>query len=295
MRVSISVLDMEKWFGGDFAAVTDMVALADRKGIDQVSVVDHVVMGENTQNYPYGAFPGSPDYPWPEPTVQLGAYAAVTKNIKLATGIIISPLRPAVLLAKQLATIDLLSRGRAEIGVGTGWQKEEYEACGVPWDGRLGHMEEQVDVCRLLWKEAPAAFHGKYVNFDKIWCIPQPVKKNIPLHFGIAPSPRNIERIAAKADGWLPMDQDPAKLVEPVKAIRAAFEKHGRDPATLEVRASLKLVMGSNRRADWEETLKAVPAMRAAGVTTIRIPASAYCRTPEDFERFLERIVQIKG
>jgi probable F420-dependent oxidoreductase len=295
MRVSVSVLDAERWFGGDHAAVTELVALADRKGIDQISAVDHVVMGPNTQNYPYGKFAGSPDYPWLEPLVQLGAYASVTKTIKLGTGIIISPLRPAALLAKQLATLDVLSRGRAEIGIGVGWQQEEYIACGVPWEDRFEHMIEQVRVCRLLWREAPAAFKGVHTSFEQTWCMPQPVRKDIPLYFGIGPLRKNIERIAEHGDGWLPMAQEPEQLAGPIAAIRAAFEKRGRDPASLEVRASLKLVFNGGRRADWDATLAQVPAMQAAGVTTIRFPLTAYCRAMEDCGRFLERIVQIRS
>ena len=98
MRTAISVIGLEKWFGGDFAAVVELVRIADRLGIDQVSVVDHVVMGEALDKYPYGEFPGSPTYPWIEPVVQLATFASATTSIKLATGIIIAPLRPAALL-----------------------------------------------------------------------------------------------------------------------------------------------------------------------------------------------------
>src|SRR5438128_913336 len=111
MRTALGVIGLESWFGGDFAAMLALVQIADRLGVDQVSVVDHVVMGEATDKYPYGEFPGSPTYPWLEPVVQLATYASATTSIKLATGIIISPLRPAALLAKQLATLDVLSRG----------------------------------------------------------------------------------------------------------------------------------------------------------------------------------------
>lgn len=291
MRVSISILDAEKWFGGDHSAVVDLVAMADKKGIDQVTVVDHVIMGANTQDYPYGSFPGTSDYPWLEPMVQLGAYASATKNIKLATGIIVSPLRPAVLLAKQISTLDALSRGRCEIGLGVGWQKEEYEACAVPWDGRFEHLMEQVKICRLLWREAPASFKGTYASFDNIWCIPQPLRKTVPIYFGLAPMQKNIDRIAEFGDGWLPMEQDPQKLVEPIDAIRRAYEKRGRDPSSLEVRASFKLVAGSDG-TDWEATFAQLPAMKAAGVTTIRIPVGLYCRGPRDYERLLERVLQ---
>src|SRR3954468_24651593 len=102
---------MERWFGGDFAALVPLIALAERKGIDQVTFSDHVVMGEQTETYPYGAFPGPPSMPFPEPLTMLAAVAATTERIRLATGVLISPLRPAAFLAKQAATLDVLSRG----------------------------------------------------------------------------------------------------------------------------------------------------------------------------------------
>jgi probable F420-dependent oxidoreductase len=294
MRVSIAVYDMERWFGGDLAAVADMVALADRKGIDQISVGDHVVMGRHLQNYPYGKFPGRTDYPWLEPLTQLATYASVTKSIKLATGIIISPLRPAVLLAKQIATLDVLSRGRAEIGMGVGWQKEEYQACGVSWMDRFELMMEQVRVCRLLWQEAPASFKGRYLEFSDVWCMPQPVRRTIPLLFGIAATDKNIGRMAELADGWVPVTQEPGPLAISIGAIKQAFAKRGRDPDLLDVRMSLGLVR-NNGRTDWEATLEQVPAFAAAGVTTVRLPVTAFCGRPEEYERFLERILQLKA
>ena len=166
-------------------------------------------MGENVQNYPYGRFPAPLDYPWFEPLTVLAVLAGVTERIRLSSGIVIAPLRPAVLLAKQIATLDVMSRGRVSIGLGVGWQKEEYDAAGIPWEGRNTRFFEQIEVCRLLWSEAPAAFHGKTVNFDKIYSYPRPVQARVPIWLGIAPTERNIERMAKVADGWIPMEQDP--------------------------------------------------------------------------------------
>ncbi len=294
MRICISTLDMERWTGGDIAAVTDMVALADKKGIDQISVVEHVVMSENVEPYPFGKFQGKPDALWPDPMMQLATYAGVTKNMTLSSGIIISPLRPAVVLAKQLATLDAMSRGRVEIGLGTGWQKEEYEACGVPFEGRFAHLEEQVRVCKLLWREAPASFHGKHTNFDRIWCMPFPVKKNIPVYLGVAPTDKNVARIAELCEGWLPMEQDPAKLVEPIAKIKAAFKARGRDPESLEVRASVRAVFNGGKRGDWDMTLAQWPEYKKAGVTIARFPVTLFCRTPDDYEKFLDRLIEFK-
>src|SRR5580704_15075684 len=132
VKVSIGVIGMERLYGGDFSRLVEAARQADEAGIDMLSITDHVVMGEHLENYPYGPFPMPLDYPWFEPMTVLSAVAAVTRNIRLSTGILISPLRPAVLLAKQLATLDVMSRGRVTIGLGIGCQREEYAASGRP-------------------------------------------------------------------------------------------------------------------------------------------------------------------
>ncbi len=114
----------------------DLARAADGAGVDRVVVVDHVVMGPNTDAYNWGKFPTPPDAPWLEPMTVLAAMAAATTRVRLATGILIAPLRPAVLLAKQAATLDVLSQGRLDLGVGTGWQREEYDAEGLDFAAR---------------------------------------------------------------------------------------------------------------------------------------------------------------
>ena len=244
-QVAIGLYGLQSWFGGDFAPVTELVRTAENAGVDLVSITDHVVMGENVQNYPYGRFPAPLDFPWFEPLTVLAVLAGVTQRIRLSTGVVIAPLRPAALLAKQLATLDVMSRGRVCIGLGVGWQKEEYEACGVPWEGRYTRLLEQVQVCRLLWREAPATFHGETVSFEKIHAYPRPVQKDgIPVWLGLAPSERNIARMAEVADGWIPMEQDAAKLAPahhpPARRSQRARARparlHGAGRAALRVR-----------------------------------------------------------
>jgi probable F420-dependent oxidoreductase len=296
MKICISVIGLESWFGGDFSGLVELVRIADRKGVHQVSAVDHVVMGEDHSAYPYGRFPGTVDAPWLEPLVQLATFASVTERISLATGIVIAPLRPAAVLAKQIATLDVLSHGRVDIGLGVGWQKAEYDACGVPWDDRFELLAEQVEACKALWAGAPASYAGKHIRFEQTYALPLPPRKAAtPIWFGIAPLARNIERMARLGDGWLPMERDPQKLADPIARIKAGFAAAGRDPGALQVRATYQVVRGADGAPDLEATLAATGAYAQIGVTMMRVEPGLFCRGRDDFEPFLDRVLAEAG
>jgi probable F420-dependent oxidoreductase len=292
VKVSIGLIGLQNLLGGDFAGVVAVARKADEAGIDMLSITDHVVMGEHLENYPYGPFPMPLDYPWFEPLTVLSAIAGSTSRIKLSCGVLISPLRPAVLLAKQLATLDVMSRGRVEIGIGTGWQREEYDASGIPWDGRFTRMDEQVKVCKLLWSTAPASFSGKTVNFEAIHAYPRPVHPNgIPIWYGIAPTPRNFDRIAELGDGWVPMERRPEVLAGHVDALRTAFAARGRDPASAQVRVGVRPVKAPGQNSlDLEATLAGLGPLIEAGATVIEFLPSAWCSAEDEMPAFFARL-----
>jgi probable F420-dependent oxidoreductase len=294
-RIAIGLYGLQRWFDGDFAAVVDVARQAEAKGIDQVSITDHVVMGEHLENYPYGPFRDPLTSPWYEPVTVLAAIAGATEKIRLSMGILIAPLRPAVLLAKQLATLDVMSRGRVDVGLGLGWQKEEYEASGVPWEGRYARMEEQVRVCKLLWSTAPADFHGRTVSFEKIHAYPRPVQAPMPIWYGLAPTEKNFARIAELGDGWIPMENDAEKLAPHVDALRAAFRAAGRDDGGIDVRVVAPYVFREDYSCDLDATLAKIPALVEAGATVIEFHPLYLCSGPDDLDRFLGDILTLKG
>src|SRR5262245_58425459 len=132
VQVAVGLFGYQNFFGGNLAKAGDFARMAEGEGIDLVSITDHVAMGPRTDRYPYGPFPVGPEWPWPEPMVVLSAIAAVTERIRLSMSVLIAPLRSAALLAKQAATLDAISGGRLDLGVGVGWQEEEYLASGIP-------------------------------------------------------------------------------------------------------------------------------------------------------------------
>lgn len=294
VRISLGLIGLETLFGGDTKAAVNWLAVAEDMGIDGVTLTDHVVMGEALENYPYGPFPMPLDWPWWEPITLLSAIAQVTKRLRLQTSILISPLRPAVLLAKQLATLDAMSGGRVSIGLGVGWQREEYEASGVPWDGRFGLMIEQIEVCRALWGTAPAAYHGRTVSFDRIHSRPFPVQQRLPIMLGIAPSDRNVARIAEHADGWLPIQADVPSIADGVARLRDAFAARGRDPATLMVRAVPRAMKAEKGGFDMDRTFDNARAMVDAGVTEIELFPLHFATDRAGAEKLVEQLAAFK-
>jgi len=293
-RTAVGLFGLENYYGGDFAKVVDLMRRAEDLGIDQMVITDHVVMGERTDRYPYGEFPTPPDYQWFEPIVAMSSIAGATERIRLSTSVLISPLRPPVLLAKQAATLDAISGGRLDLGVGTGWQREEYEASGIPWARRNQRLEDQLRACRALWTESPASFESETVSFDTIHCRPAPRQEPLPIWFGMAPTEANCRRIAELGQGYLPISQDPAVIAEDVRKIREAFERAGRDPGELEVRAQLPPVMGS-AGPDLEATMAGLEPALEAGATVIEVLPVIFSRSPDDVNRCLERIAKLKS
>lgn len=285
MKIAVSLVALDRLLGADIARIGELARMAEDKGLDQLCAAEHVIMSENVEAYPYGKYTLPVEEPWYDPFLLLAAAAAATDTIGLGSGIIISPLRPAVVLAKEIATLDRLSRGRVALSLGVGWQKEEYDAAGVPWEGRFGYLMEQIAVCRKLWTEAPASFSGKFTSFERLYSLPFPVQGgNVPLWLGLAPTERNIERIAQSADGWTPIERDPEKLVEPIGLIHARLKALGRDPASFSIRLHVSPPI-ENGIINWNDLREHALRARQIGVTMMLFTAGLYC---SDFRQLAE-------
>ena len=296
VRVAVGLFGYQNFFGGDLSKAVDFARIAEGEGIHLVSITDHVVMGNRTDRYPYGPFPVGPEWPWPEPMVVLSAIAATTSRVRLSMSVLIAPLRSAVLLAKQAATLDVMSGGRLDLGVGVGWQEEEYTASGVPFEKRLSRMTDQLRACKVLWSRQPASFESPTVRFRDITQVPAPVQPGgVPLWFGIAAAEQNCRRIAELGAGWVPISVEPKAIAPGVAKLRAAFRAAGRDPAELGVRAGLRPRVASDGRPDLEATLAQVPAMAEAGVSCIELQPTVFCRERAELVPFLRRIAKLEG
>jgi len=293
-KTGINLWGLAGWFDGDLVPVVDLVRIADEKGVHQVGMAEHVTMSARTELYPYGEYHAGLDFPWHEPIAMLSAIAAVTRRIRLTTGVMITPLRPVAVLAKQCVTLHLLSRGRFDLGWGVGWQEAEYKANNMDFATRFGMLEEQVQACREIWHSIPASFHGKYIDFEGLYTYPQlPRDATLGMWFGLTEKPKNIERIATYGDGWIPITNDPEELTRAIDLIKEAMVRKGRDPSRLQVRVGPTPIFRPDGVADFEQTMEAVPALLKAGVTQIDITPRFYSKGPEGFADLMAKLVTI--
>lgn len=312
IQLSIIVSGLSRLFGDDLSQLLEMAKIADAVGIDQLMLPDHIAIGRHTDRYPYGDFPLPVDEPWLEPLTTLAAIAGATSQIRLGTGILIVPLRPALLLAKTAATLDVLSGGRLDLGVGSGWQEDEFRGVGVPFERRSARMEDTLRACRALWSDAPASFESDTVSFQDLWCLPRPVQSDgIPIWFGVGLNERNIARIVELGAGWMPVGARQDEVADGAKRLREACTAAGRDPATLGVRGAIAPLRGDSssnepnrsnkssklgKRVDLERSLaEALPALSDAGVTHASLALAAFARRPEDVRPFLEELGKLHG
>jgi probable F420-dependent oxidoreductase len=297
LELSVTVSGFTRLFAGDLRGALDVARAADDAGVHQLVLPEHVVMGSDTAGYPYGTFPYPPGEPWPEPFVLLAAMAAVTERVRLGTGVVISPLRPAALLAKTAATLDVVSRGRLDLGIGLGWQRAEYEAVGVEWASRAQRFDDQLRACAALWTQAPpVTFDSPTVRFDGIWCEPRPAQdvapSGIPLWFGVPATERHAARVAALGTGWLPIHTTgDAALRDGIARLRGAFVAAGRDPGDLRVRAALALDVRDDGSFDAGAARARARELVELGVTTVSVGLGRHLRDARDVERFLREVV----
>lgn len=269
--LSLTIAGLHRTFGADHRVIVEVAQRAEAAGFDQVVLPDHVVMSANVEPYPYGDFPFPPGDPWVEPLTTLAAIAGATSTVRLGTGVLITPLRPAVLLAKTVATLDNLSGGRVDLGVGLGWQREEYDAAGVPWERRWSRHDDTIRACRALWagRGEPVSFDSPTVSFEGIWCEPAPAQERLPIWFGAKATPKLAARLAEQGDGWLPLGRmRPEDVVAESAVLREAFMAAGRDPGELGIRVGLPLKRDADGGIDTAATAEKVAALVEAGVTS---------------------------
>jgi probable F420-dependent oxidoreductase len=264
----------------DWRFMIERAQVAEAAGIDRIVVSDHVVFGEDLEAYAKpelggiagGRQPTGPDGCWLEPLTALAVIAGATTRIRLATGIVLAALRRPVVLAKTAATLDVLSGGRLDLGVGIGWQREEYEAAGLEFARRGQLLDHTLEVCARLWRDRRASYTGEGVHFEAIHLMPKPLAPGgVPVWVSGTLNERVIRRIARYGAGWIPWGPELADLAAAIPRLRDGVAALGRDPDEIGVVGSVMPVMGAGGTVDADATMAGVPGLVALGVTDVRL------------------------
>lgn len=225
-------------------------------GYDHVVVYDHVVGADSTVR---PGWSGAYDHrsAFFEPLTVL-AYLAGTTSFGLATGVLVLPQRQTALVAKQAATVDLLSGGRLRLGVGIGWNDVEYDALGVAFETRAARFEEQIALLRRYWTEDVVTAEGRFDRVDAAGIWPPPVQRPIPIWIGSYTGGPALARVGRVADGWMPPPTvQPGKGFEEAwTAISGAAVHAGRNPAAVAVEGHVRAgdpAKVSTRLARWQD------------------------------------------
>ncbi|MDH6242878.1 TIGR03619 family F420-dependent LLM class oxidoreductase [Mycobacterium sp. OTB74] len=267
----------------DWRAMLEMARAMDAAGVDRLVVSDHVVFGENLDAYgdpsiggqTGGRQPTGPDGSWLEPLTVLTAIAATTTRIRLGTAVLLAALRRPAVLAKQLATLDVLSVGRVDLGVGVGWQREEYEAVGLSFEDRGRLLDHTLEVCQTLWTQQRASYQSPELTFDGIHQMPKPVQPGgVPVWISGTVNNAVARRIARFGSGWIPWGPAYADIASSVAVMKDKVLAFGGDPTDLQVQGIARVVNGRDGSMDLAATAAEIPALVAAGVTDVRFPAS---------------------
>lgn len=222
--ISLGTLNPRVW--------NEATRLADELGYESVWIPEHLVLPVAMSGSPVHHAehppipPGTPVF---DPFVYLAMLAGRTENIRFGTQVFNIGLRHPFVTARAVATLDVVSQGRVEFGVGASWLAEEWEAVGLDFSTRGARVDEAISVCRRLWTEPEIEHHGDHFDFGPVMFEPKPLQSPLPLHIG-GDGPAALRRAALVGDGWIPMNHTVDMIPGSLDRIRAQREAAGRDP-----------------------------------------------------------------
>jgi probable F420-dependent oxidoreductase len=242
VRIGLHALGIAS--GANPEVVAAVARSADTAGFSTLWCGEHIVMVDRPDSpYPYaadGRIAVPSDADWLDPFVTLSFAAAVTSKIRLGTGVLLLPEHNPLLVAKQAASLDLLSRGRFVLGIGIGWSSEEFAALGIPFQGRADRTQEYVDVMRTLWSSSTASYSGEFVQFEQVRSYPKPhLRAAIPVILG-GNSVAALTRVAEYGDGWYGFNLAVHEVAGRINMLSQLCRQRGRDMATIEIAVSTR-------------------------------------------------------
>jgi probable F420-dependent oxidoreductase len=244
--------------------ISELARALEERGFESLFVCEHTHIPTSRRT----PFPSGGDLPerykhTHDPFVSLGFAAAVTKKLRLGTGVCLLPQHDPIVAAKAIASLDLLSGGRFEFGIGGGWNVEEMENHGASYDTRFKRMREHALAMKAIWTQEKAEFHGEFVDFDPIWSFPKPAQKPHPPILLGGETDYTLKRVAEFGDGWFPRVKPGFVAKEQVARLRRIAEAAKRDPADLTITAfrapTDKAALDAYREAGIDRALFDVP------------------------------------
>jgi probable F420-dependent oxidoreductase len=291
----------------DPAALGALAQTAEQLSFDSVWISDHVVVPEQiTSSYPYsvdGRFPTQPLNPYLEPLSTLGFLAGRTQKVRLGVAVLVMPYRHPLLTAKMVATLDNLSGGRIDLGIGAGWMREEFESLGASTDiyeHRGSATDEQLRILKSVWTEDIAGFDGRFYRFPRLGVHPHPVQKPHPPIWVGGHTPPALRRTARLGDGWLPIggrppaDLPPWQVAECIATIREQAQRIGRDPSSIRVQFNATVDFDASDGRPFsgsaEHIANQLQSYLDVGVDSLLISMGR--RPPTDYERCLRQFAE---
>ncbi len=252
----------------DLEGLVDLAQACEQAGVESLWTVEHVIWPSNYDSaYPYsptGKMPGDKTSAIPDPLIWLAFVAANTTELVLGTGILILPERNPVVLAKEVATLDHLSKGRLQLGIGVGWLEEEFDALGVPWPKRGKRTDEYVEAMRALWAGDDADYEGEFVSFTNVSSNPKPAR-SVPFVIG-GHSNAAARRAGRLGDGYFPGKGSISQLREQFDIVHQSAADAGRDPSAIEMTAAHPGILG-------DDPVGAAQELASIGVSRTILPA----------------------
>ena len=267
--------------GTDPDAITQWAMDAEAAGFEHLLAYDHV-LGASPERLgpgPFGSFPNAPytaEHTFHEILVLFSHLAALTTRMSFVTSVLVLPQRQTAVVAKQVASIDLLSGGRIRLAVGVGWNAAEYEALGVDFADRTALLEEQMDVLRMLWTQPIVDFEGRFHTLNGVGINPLPTH-TIPLMIGSGAADPVLRRVVRKADGWMPLlipGLDPTDIRTAVAKLHQFCDEFGRDPQSLPIHG--RVYIGPGWEAVFEQAIELGFADCSIGVNRLAQPGLSH-------------------
>ncbi|MDP6690093.1 MAG: LLM class F420-dependent oxidoreductase [Alphaproteobacteria bacterium] len=244
----------------------DFCQTAERVGFSFAVTIEHVVLPTDyNSTYPYsptGKLPGDHLTPLPDPLVWMTHVAACTERLRFMSGVLILPQRNPLVLAKQMATMDYMSGGRMELGIGVGWLEEEFDALGVPFAHRGKRTDEYIGAMRALWAADDTDYRGEFVDFQNMNCNPKPLQDPLPIIIG-GHSEFAARRAGRLGNGYFPATGWAGDITPLLATVREEAEKAGRDPAQIQITTGLNP----------EDPLGSAQRMAELGASRFAIPS----------------------